>query len=107
MKAFSTISDAGGVKIAVKGLSILIPNGYGDGYTSVLIAETEEDEKEIEGGLAKKFHYWTMIDCDEAEIMSYDCGNDPAVKISGRYHVYTGDYSNERGAVAFVKGKTY
>lgn len=48
-----------------------------------------------------------MIDCDEAEIMSYDCGNDPAVKISGRYHVYTGDYSNERGAVAFVKGKTY
>lgn len=29
MKAFSTISDAGGVKIAVKGLSILTPTATG------------------------------------------------------------------------------
>lgn len=87
-----TSSDAGSVKIGVDNMSVLVPNGYGDGITRVGII-----------GNAREFNddmmtFFTTISGKDIIIYDYDCGDVAATTISGRYGIYY--YS---GLVAFVK----
>lgn len=43
MKTFRTSSDAGSVRIGNDLFNVLIPNGYGDGYTTVIVGDPEEE----------------------------------------------------------------
>lgn len=43
MKSFVTMSDAGSVAIGTKYAWFLIPNGYGDGETSVLVFDEYQE----------------------------------------------------------------
>lgn len=87
-----TSSDAGSVKIGVDNMSILVPNGYGDGISRVAIFDNSETFND------SMMSYFTTIKGENMIIYDYDCGNTPAATISGRYAIYY--YS---GLVAFVK----
>ena len=43
MKSFVTMSDAGSVAIGTKDAWFLVPNGYGDGETSVLVFDEYQE----------------------------------------------------------------
>lgn len=43
MKSFVTMSDAGSVAIGTKNAWFLVPNGYGDGETSVLVFDEYQE----------------------------------------------------------------
>lgn len=91
-EVIKTSSDAGSVKVGVDNMSVLVPNGYGDGITRVGIIEN-----------SRKFNddmmsYFTAIQGKDMIIYDYDCGDVAATTISGRYNIYY--YS---GLVAFVK----
>ena len=87
-----TSSDAGSVKIGVDNMSILVPNGYGDGISRVAIFD---DSKAFNDSMMS---YFTTIKGENVIIYDYDCGDVAATTISGKYHIYY--YS---GLVAFVK----
>lgn len=86
-----TSSDAGSVKVGVNNMSILIPNGYGDGITRVAIFDNSKFNDSM-------MSYFTTIKGKDMIIYGYDCGDVAATTISGRYAIYY--YS---GLVAFVK----
>lgn len=79
-----TISDAGGLKIGNDSFSVIIPNGRGDGTTRYAVID--KDEFWIGGFM----NYFAPVD-GEIRIYDYDCGNDVAETITGRYGVYTFD----------------
>lgn len=87
-----TSSDAGSVKVGVDNMSILVPNGYGDGITRVAIFG---DSRAFNDSMMS---YFTTIKGENMIIYDYDCGDVAATTISGRYGIYY--YS---GLVAFVK----
>lgn len=87
-----TSSDAGSVKIGVNNMSILIPNGYGDGISRVAIFDNSETFND------SMMSYFTTIKGENMIVYDYDCGDVAATTISGRYNIYY--YS---GLVAFVK----
>ena len=91
-RAFKTSSDAGSVKIGINNMSILIPNGYGDGITRVAIFDCS---KAFNNSMMS---YFTTVKGKDIIIYDYDCGDVAATTISGRYAIYY--YS---GLVAFVK----
>lgn len=85
-------SDAGSVKIGVNNMSILIPNGYGDGITRVGVLDNAREFND------DMMTFFTTISGKDIIIYDYDCGDVAAATISGRYNIYY--YS---GLVAFVK----
>ena len=87
-----TSSDAGSVKIGVDNMSVLVPNGYGDGITRVGIIENAREFND------DMMTFFTTISGKDIIIYDYDCGDVAATTISGRYSIYY--YS---GLVAFVK----
>ena len=87
-----TSSDAGSVKVGVDNMSILVPNGYGDGITRVSIIENAREFNE------DMMTFFATISGKDIAIYGYDCGDVAATTISGRYAIYY--YS---GLVAFVK----
>lgn len=100
MKRFYTESDAGGVRIGINGsFTVLIPNGYGDGKTEVIIYDEE----------IKMDHrrFFTSIEGSQINIYAFDCGCDELVyTLSGKYDIYIiGDdkQHKDKGAVCFVR----
>lgn len=92
-RQFKTCSDAGSVRIGNDSLSILIPNGYGDGITRVAIFDKAEFV------LDNLMCYYTSISTSSAHVYDYDCdGGQPIRTISGNYAVY-----RAYGFVALVK----
>lgn len=80
---FKTESDAGGVKIGNGDMSIIIPNGYGDGTTRVAILEPKEMN-------SSAFNFITAVE-GTVNIYTYDCGSDIECTIKGRYGIYSKD----------------
>ena len=93
-RAFKTSSDAGSVKIGIANMTILIPNGYGDGTSRVAIFENPKDFNNC------MMSYFTTVSGENMVIYNYDCGDTPAATISGRYAIYYYE-----GLVAFVACK--
>ena len=93
-EVIKTSSDAGSVKIGVANMSVLVPNGYGDGITRVAIFDNSE------GFNDSMMSYFTTVKGTDIIIYDYDCGDVAATTISGRYNIYY--YS---GLVAFVKSR--
>lgn len=87
-----TSSDAGSVKVGVDNMSILVPNGYGDGISRVAIFDNSEAFND------SMMSYFSTVRGKDMIIYDYDCGDVAATTISGRYNIYY--YS---GLVAFVK----
>lgn len=87
-----TSSDVGSVKIGVDNMSILVPNGYGDGISRVAIFDNSEAFND------SMMSYFTTVRGKDMIIYDYDCGDVAATTISGRYEIYY--YS---GLVALVK----
>lgn len=84
MKKYYTAADAGSVRIGNDQFTILIPNGYGDGTTTVHILEREEEQPEA--------RFFTSFSGKDIKIYAYDCGGDAVVAtISGRFGVYIND----------------
>lgn len=96
-KVVKTYSDVGSVKIGNDSFQFNISNGYGDGYTDVLISDTPTEEP-------KNAEYVMHIDGD-FNIYSYDCSaSDVAHTLHGAYYVYSQrDLSAEHGKVWFIK----
>jgi len=96
MKTLTTLSDAGSVKIGNDNFSVLIPNGYGDGDTKVIIVSNIDCES------FKSFKFFTSIK-GNINIYNYDCDS-PCLEskvietIKGWYGVYYKD-----GTVLFEK----
>jgi len=89
--AIDTISDAGGLKIGTNGFNVIAPNGSGDGSTVVSFLEKDSFN-------SSAFNFWTSISGDEINLYSYDCGNEIAKTVNGRYGVYFKD-----GLIVFEK----
>lgn len=87
---FKTMSDVGGVKVGNKSFNMIVPNGVGDGTSRVAVL----NEKNFNSSC---FTYFTTIE-GEFNIYSYDCGEEIAKTINGRYAVYYDDHF-----VVFVK----
>lgn len=90
-KCFKTISDVGGVKVGTNEFSVVLTNGYGDGDTRVAIFDNEDDFYSSD-----LMFFNTVID-GHFFIYDYDCGENVAKEISGRFAVYYYE-----GLVAFV-----
>lgn len=92
-KSIKTESDAGALRIGVDGLELIIPNGYGDGYTRCAVFESEDMVN------TWAFTYLFAIKGKDIKIYEYDCGGSEVVKeFSGKYSVYAND-----GFVIFVQ----
>lgn len=74
-----TFSDVGSVKIGNDNFNIFLPNGYGDGCTTVLILG--KNEEPIESN-----HYICTIEGD-CGIYSYDLGDEVIYQIHGKYNI--------------------
>ena len=106
MKILRTSSDAGSVRIGNDSFKILVPNGYGDGFTTVMIGEPGEER--IIGADEKNF--WSIVNGENFSVYYSDCGNDDEIvtTLSGKFCVYIlGDTENyiNKGAVAFIKSE--
>lgn len=76
--------DAGSIKVGVKGLSLLISNGVGDGCFSWEVTTEEPSEK----------HGWRFETCLQGkniQIFDYDCSDGIPYKeeFTGSFMVYT------------------
>lgn len=87
-----TSSDAGSVKVGVVNMSVLVPNGYGDGITRVGVFDNAREFND------DMMTFFTTISGKDIIIYDYDCGDVAATTISGRYNIYY-----HSGLVAFVK----
>lgn len=86
-----TYSDVGSVKIGNDNFNILVPNGYGDGSTTVLILGKNEEPRENN-------HYICTIEGDYG-IYSYDLDDEVIYEIHGKYNIY----NSHNGVVIFKK----
>ena len=82
---FETSSEVGGIKIGVENFTILAPNDYGDTNKNIVSINDKDTLN------TTSFKYWTTIEGKEINIYSYDCGNEVATTISGRYGIYYKD----------------
>lgn len=88
-KNLSVTSDRGGVLIGNQGMTVLVPNGCGDGETDVYILPAGTDiSRLVETG-----DYWTTISGDNIIIYGNDCHtDDPLVTLpAGSYQIYQDD----------------
>lgn len=88
-----TVSDAGGVKIGSDSMSLIVPNGRGDGTTRVGVID---DRNRIEDW-TPAMTFFSSID-GSFSIYSYDCGGEPVKTLVGRYGIFFYD-----GIVIFEK----
>lgn len=86
-----TFSDVGSVKIGNNNFNILVPNGYGDGCTTVLILGKNEEPRENN-------HYICTIDGDYG-IYSYDLSDEVIYEVHGKYNIY----NSHNGVVVLKK----
>lgn len=91
---FKTESDMGGVKVMSRNreLSVIIPNGLGDGTTRCAIFDNRD---EFNSDMMK--YSGTMLQ-GKFDIAYYDCGETAGKSLDGKYQVYYYE-----GLVAFVK----
>ena len=78
--SFVTDSDIGSLKVGNNGFSVALNNGYGDGKNVVYIIEKEVNIECLK--------FMTVVEGNDICIYDYDCGNDIAKNLSGRYAVY-------------------
>lgn len=90
-KQIKLSSDAGGVKVGTDKFSIIIPNGYGDGTTRFAVLNKDEMNESA-------FEYFTLLEGDEVNVYSCDCGDEILYTLKGRYGAYYSD-----GFVVLVK----
>lgn len=76
-----TYSDAGSLKIGNEDFTILVPNGFGDGEMRYAIVD------QFNSNMANPF---TLID-GKFNIYTYDCGNEIAEMIEGKFYIYYHD----------------
>ena len=81
---FTTYSDVGSLKIGVGDSSVLIPNGCGDGKTTVGFFDANNPFNEA---LDHMMMFFTTIN-GEFDLYEYDCGDEVAMKIKGKYFVF-------------------
>ena len=93
-RQFKTYSDVGGLKIGNEAFSVIVPNGVGDGTTRVAVFDTDDLPPHY---LMYMMNYFTTV-VGDFDIYDYDCGNEIAMHISGKYHIY--EYE---GLIAFEK----
>lgn len=86
-----TCSDVGSVKIGNDNFNILVPNGCGDGCTTMLILGKNEEPRE-------NSHYICTIEGD-CGIYSYDLGDEVIYQMYGKYNIY----NSHNGVVVFKK----
>lgn len=98
-REFKTYSDVGSLLVGDSNMTVLIPNGRGDGTTRVAVF-SGEDAKSFNSDL---MNFFTIIR-GEINVFGYDCDDpaksDPVCKLSGSFSVY---YSE--GFVALVKNR--
>lgn len=75
-----TLADAGSVKAGNDGFTILL-NAGGDGWKTVAVY----DKRVVNDSV---FRCMTSIEGEDFNIYSYDCGDEVALTLSGRYGVY-------------------
>lgn len=83
-----TSSDIGGVKIGNEDFGIIIPNGFGDGETEVIITNNDAHVP---------LSFYTSVK-GNFNIYNYDCGNTVETTLNGKYMIYSG-----KQTVVFVK----
>ena len=96
-KTIETYSNVGSVKIGNNSFQFNIPNGYGDGYTEVLISDASTE--------APTNAEFVMYIEGDFNIYSYDCStSDVAHTLHGAYYVYSQrDLRADHGKVWFIK----
>lgn len=94
--SITTYSDVGSLKIGVEDSSVLIPNGLGDGITTVGFFDANNPYNEA---LDHMMMFFTKIN-GEFDLYEYDCGDEVAMKIKGKYFVF---YSSSYIAFQQVK----
>lgn len=106
---FEFFSDAGSLAVGDENFHINIPNGYGDGRFICRVYDENIDLDDFKKG----WKFYTTVSGD-FYLFSYDCNNDigrkaeiekdAAMKLSGRYAIYTRGVNDEyECGVAFVK----
>lgn len=108
MKKFKTDCDIGSVLIGNEAWTFAVPNYGGDGTTTVVIFNSDEEFAKSGIKEKKKLDFISSAqgrfgifgyDCDYHELMRGEMTLDDAVCVlSGRYGVYRGEY-----IVVFVK----
>jgi len=78
---YFTSSDAGSVKIGSEDFNILIPNGYGDGTTEVIVTH---------GAAHVPLRFYTTVQ-GNFYIYDHDCGDTVETELNGSYSIYTQD----------------
>lgn len=90
MKIYYTSSDMGSVLVGTKNFGILLTNGIGDGKTTCIVLEKEEENK--------KPSYAKFNTCIKGSfnIYQYDCSDrkeeDIVTTLHGNYFVYYHEY---------------
>lgn len=78
-----TYSDAGSLKVGSGSMTMLIPNGYGDGNMKVAFVKRNHPVIEL-------LEFFTTVN-GNINLYAYDCGDDIKDTIEGDYSVYYGD----------------
>jgi hypothetical protein len=94
MRTIVTSSDIGSILIGTKDAYVAVPNGYGDGYTSVFIFEDREEGEKV---LAEHdYNFITTCSGTRLEIPEYDCPSEwkPVITLNGRYAIYNNNSRN-------------
>lgn len=106
---FDFVSDAGSLSIGNENFHINIPNGWGDGDFYIRIYERNIDLESFKRGW--QFHttiagtfYLFSFDCLKSKGREREIENNEAMKLSGRYAIYTRPLHSGRGCgIALVK----
>lgn len=84
IKVLETVSDAGSVRVGNEAFDFLIPNGYGDGVTKVIIMNVDKTNIPMRF-FTKIDGYFNIYTCDTYE------SEDVCFKLNGQYMVYSED----------------
>lgn len=80
---YSTTSDAGGLRIGSDAMSIIIPNGYGDGDMRFTVVGKNCFNHDM-------LNFWTSVSGNAINVYDHDCGGDVVITLEGRYGVFYG-----------------
>lgn len=86
IKEIKIFTDMGGVMVGNQDFKILIPNGYGDGWQSIIIGSGDYVEKVIK---ENELNYFTFFDGKEVNIYN-DEGQTIEILPEGEYAIYFG-----------------
>lgn len=99
MKEYHANSDTGDVMIGVRGLTVKLSNGYGDGEVDIFVLDPGEEVSEV-------MPLQAVIEGENINIFDYDCSDTEVVAtISGKFFVFSTE-KNHRGCVYFKPVKT-